>query len=186
MPTRQQANNYTKDDKDHIPITKLNKFARYFISLDYTYMICISNNSQSKIALRLQNIISILSIKSWTRWHSHNVLGSVARHTQQAADAGPAEIWILMWSLKKPNKELVSKQYEGELHYTAKYEAYLLISNYPTKVTVKLKMAYNTQRDSLYRTKRFQLMAWDPTSNKPDNLEHSFNGLCPNWFQANT
>ena len=36
---------------------------------------------------------------------------------------------------KKPNKKLVSLQYEEELYYTAKYEAYLLISNYPTKIS---------------------------------------------------
>ena len=59
----------------------------------------------------------------------------------QAAEVGPAEIRILMsfwWSLK-PNKNLVNLQNEEKLHYTAKYETYLVISNYMTKIMVKLK-----------------------------------------------
>ena len=67
-------------------------------------------------------------------------MGSVARHSHEAADAGLADISL------KPNNELENLQYEEELNYTAEYEVYSLTPNYLTKITVKLKIAYNTRR----------------------------------------
>ena len=65
---------------------------------------------------------------------------------------------------------VVNLQYDEGLHYTAEYEAYLLTSNYPTKNKSNWNSLQHTKSSFAYRTKSFQLMAWDPTSVKPQTF----------------
>ena len=107
----------------------------------------------------------------------------------QAAEVGPAEIRILMsfwWSLK-PNKNLVNLQNEEKLHYTAKYEAYLVISNYMTKIIVKLKLLKTHKKLIRISHQLFSTNGLRSTeSQTTDNVKRSVNGLYPNHSQAKT
>ena len=65
---------------------------------------------------------------------------------------------------------VVNVQYEEGRHYTAEYEAYLLTSNYPTKNKSNWNSLQHTTSSFAYRNKSCQLMAWDPTSVKPQTF----------------